>query len=84
MSKHSIVESVTKFNGRVLYGCTNDGAAHDQEWLQKTSSGSYKQSGQVAAITDANGVITEVKLSKTRTEAYNWLEKNFVSEGILA
>jgi hypothetical protein len=81
---NTIVESVIKWNGRILYGENKLGVPHMQSWLQTKADGTYKQYGQMAVILGDYDNIYKAKFCKNRTEAYNWLQDNFVSEGIIA
>lgn len=79
---NTLVESVIKFNGRILYGENRLGVPHSQSWLQTRRDGSYKQSGVMAVIFGSFGDIHKAKLCKTSKDAYQWLNENFISEGI--
>lgn len=80
----TLVESVIAFNGRVSYGCDNDGNSHDKKWLYMKKDGGYAQAGQVAVVMRNNGEIVDTELCKNRAAAYNYILKNVESEGILA
>lgn len=78
----TLVESVIKFNGRILYGADSFGNKHDQDLLVKSKNG-YSQSGQVAVIID-HGTISDTKVCKNRAEAFKYIEETVPSQGIMA
>lgn len=80
----TLVESVIRFNGRILYGCDNAGNGHDEKWLCMKKPNTYAQTGQVAVIMQNSGEITQTKLCKNRKEAYDYILNNVKSEGIMA
>ena len=81
--KH-LVESVTDFNGRIIYGCDNNWKPHDQDFAYKKKDGSYIQRGAVAVILSDSGEIMQTKLCKNKLEANDYILQNTESNGIIA
>ena len=79
----SLVESVIKFNGRVMYGCDRGRSLHDQKWIVYFKGG-YAQVGQVAVIFDESGKIVDRQVFSNKDKAYRYLLANVPSEGIMA
>lgn len=77
-SMSSIVESIFKFNGRIYYGCDNQGNRHDKNLLID------KKRGQVAIIFNSDGTIKEAKIFKNKFLANEYLIAVTPSNGIIA